>query len=260
MGVVHLALHLGGRRVVALKTVKPAVSGSPRQLERFLREARILGELDHPHIVAFREAGEANGHLYFAMDYVRGTDLARLQKVHGGPLPVGRAVGLICQLLHALEYAHSKKFVHRDVKPSNLLVTEEGVQEKLHLADFGLARVYQDSHLSGLTLEGERAGTPAYMAPEQITDFRKAEPAADQYATAATLYKLLTDHYVYDFPRQPHEQIAVILNEEPVPVQSRCPDLPTELAEVVHRGLAREPAERFPDVKAMRKALLPFCP
>src|SRR5262249_39332353 len=144
----------------------------------------------HPNIVAFQEMGESEGRLYFAMDYVRGTDAAALLKEHG-PLPVARAVGLVRQMLRALDYAHAKQFVHRDIKPANLLVAGAGGQETARLADFGLARVYQASQLSGLTMTGDIGGTVAFMAPEQITNYREAKPPVDQYAAAASLYNLL---------------------------------------------------------------------
>ena len=128
---------------VALKIIIPAVSGRNQQTKRFLREAAILGQLQHPHIVTFHEMGEINGQMYFSMDYVEGVDAGRLLK-NNGPLPVAEAVLLICQMLAGLGYAHQKGFVHRDVKPANLLVTEERGEKKGKLADFGLARVIRN--------------------------------------------------------------------------------------------------------------------
>jgi serine/threonine-protein kinase len=264
MGVVYLALRLADRTVVALKTIIPAVTATKPLVERFLREARVLRDLQHPHIVAFREMGESFGQLYFAMDYVRGMDAAHLLKNHGRPLPVGRAVALVCQLLDALAYAHARRFVHRDIKPANLLVISGSLPRGIHgkdvvqLADFGLARVYQASRLSGLTMQGNLGGTVPFMAPEQVTNFREARPPADQYAAGATLYNLLTDRFIYDLPRQLHQQIAMILQEETVPIRARRPDLPADLAAVIQRSLAREPGARFADVTAFRQTLLPF--
>jgi serine/threonine-protein kinase len=256
MGIVYLAVAATGR-AVALKAITPAVAGSRGHVDRFLREARILQQLDHPNIVAFRAMGEAGGQLYFAMDFVRGIDGERLVKGQG-PLAVGRAVGLVCQLLQALEYAQAKGFVHRDIKPANLLIVTEGGRETVKLADFGLARVYQASELSGLTLKGEMGGTIAYMAPEQISSFREAKPEVDQYAAAATLYNLLTGHLIFDLPRNTADRILMILQDEPVAIRQRRANLPEPLAAIIHRALAREPHERFAHVRDLRKALLPY--
>jgi serine/threonine-protein kinase len=257
MGVVYRATREADGATVALKTILPAVRPTPESVARFLREAEILKGLAHPHIVPFRELGEANGLLYFAMDFVPGTDAGRLLKGQG-PLPVGRAVGLLCQALLALGYAHGRGFVHRDVKPANLLVTEAGGREEVRVADFGLARAYQASRLSGLTVSGVPAGTPSFMAPEQVLDFRGVKPPADQYAVAATLYTLLTGEPVYGRADSPREAFKRILQDDPVPIRSRRADLPAALAEAIHRALARAPEARFADVAGLRQALLPF--
>jgi serine/threonine-protein kinase len=259
MGVVYLALREADGMVVALKTIKPAGDLVEAEVARFIREANILRELDHPYIVAFRDLGEANGHLYFAMDYVPGTDAGRLLKQEG-PWPIPRAVGLVCQLLEALEYAHGRSFVHRDVKPQNLMVTTVGGREEVRLVDFGLARVYQASKLSGLTVAGQVGGTAPFLAPEQILNFREAKPAVDQYAAGATLYNLLTGQYLFDFPASFQERLLLILQEEPVPIRSRRSDIPANLAEVIHRALAKGPARRFADVLGLRQALRAWVP
>jgi len=260
MGVVSLALRVRDDLPVALKLVIPAAAGSRDNVERFLREARILQHLDHPHIVSFLEMGEADGQLFFATEYVPGVDAARLLKEHGA-LPIARAVGLIGQLLEALEYAHQQGFVHRDIKPHNLLVRpdpEASGREFAQLADFGLARVYQSSPLSGLTAADGITGMAAFMAPEQITAFRESKPLVDQYSAGATLYHLVTGSYIYDFSSKTTAQLMTILLEDPVPILHRRPDLPPGLAEIIHRSLARDPKNRFRDVWTMRAALLEF--
>jgi eukaryotic-like serine/threonine-protein kinase len=257
MGIVYLAVNEGTGSLVALKTISPAVPATSNQARRFLREASILRELDHPHVVAFHEVGESNGLLFFAMDYVEGIDAARLLRERG-PLPVPTAVRMLGQLLSALEYAHARGFVHRDIKPANLLVTGVERQEFVKLADFGLARVYQASRMSGLTLQGEMGGTIGYMPPEQITQFRQVKPAADQYSAAATLYTLLTGRLLFDFTGPQHAALGLILQEEPVPIRWRRSDIPEGLADAVHRALAKNPAARFPDVVAFRAALAAF--
>jgi serine/threonine-protein kinase len=257
MGVVYEARRQTDGSSVALKVIIPAAAGTQAQIDRFLREVSILHGLDHPNIVAFRDVGAAGGRLFFAMEHVPGRDAERLIK-EGGPLPLPRAVALVCQVLAGLAYAHARGFVHRDVKPSNVLVAEVGGADVVKLADFGLARVYQASQLSGLTLTGDVGGTPAFMPPEQITEYREAKPPADQYAAAATLYNLITGEYTYDLPPRGPLRFAKILNESPVPILRRRPDLPPPLAAAIHRALARDPARRFPNVSELRKALEPF--
>jgi serine/threonine-protein kinase len=258
MGVVYVAVRVLDGALVALKTIQPAQAATRLQTERFLREASILGQLDHPHIVSFLEMVETEGMLYFAMDYVSGPDVAELQKASGGVLPIARAVDLACQMLEGLEYAHSKGFVHRDIKPANMLVERRGGSDVVRLTDFGVARAYETSPLSGLTLQGHFGGTMAFAAPEQITSFRDAKPPVDQYAAGATLYTMLTGKFVFDLPRQFQDQLLLILQGDHIPIRKRRPDVPEALAAVIHRSIARDPRARFPDVGAMRAALEPF--
>src|SRR5262249_57592890 len=139
-------------------------------------------------------------------------------------------------------YAEGRGFVDRDVKPANLLVTEAGGREEVRLADFGLARAYQASWLSGLTLAGAAGGTPLFMAPEQVLDFRAVKPPADQYSAAARLYTLLMGEPVRGRAGSLQELFKRILQEDPVPIRSRRPDLPAALAAAVHPAPARPPA------------------
>jgi eukaryotic-like serine/threonine-protein kinase len=258
MGIVYLAYSTPAERLVALKTIQPEVAAGPVQVERFLREQRILKELDHPHIVPFHEMGKTESLLFFSMEYVRGTDAWCFREQHGGAFPIGRAVDWVRQLLQALDYAHAKGFVHRDIKPPNMLLEQEGDRETVKLADFGLARAYQTSTLSGLTMKDDVAGTIAFMAPEQVTHLRESQPPVDLYAAGATLYWLLTGRTIYDLPRGLSKQILMVLQDAPVPIRSRRQDLPAGLAAVIDRSLAREPEQRFAGAKDMRRALLPF--
>jgi serine/threonine-protein kinase len=259
MGVVYAAVRQTDGAAVAVKTILPAVEPTSHMVARFLREAEILKELRHPHIVSFHEMGQSGELLYFVMDFVPGIDAGRLLKEQG-PLPVGRAVRLIYQLLEALSYAHGQGFVHRDVKPGNLLIAQADGGEVVKLADFGLARAYQASQLSGLTVAGTAGGSPPFMPPEQVLDFRSVKPAADQYAAAATLYTLLTGEHVHGRADTLAERFRKILQDEPVPIRQRRADIPAGLAAVIHRALARAPQERFPDVAALRRELTPFAP
>jgi serine/threonine-protein kinase len=257
MGIVYLARREADNESFALKMILPAMVSDEVSLSRFLREAEILRQLNHPHIVKFHEMGFADGRLFFVMEYAAGTD-ADQHVATAGALPVARAVGWICQLLAALEYAHAAGFVHRDIKPNNLLVVPGPDGEQVKLTDFGLARTYLGSPLSGLTVTGQGGGTPAFIPPEQVIDFRSAQPAADQYGAAATLYYLLTARLLYDATDNVIDRMLCVLQHDPVPIRERRPELPAALAQAIHRALSRRPADRFPDVQAFHQALLPF--
>ena len=196
---------------------------------------------------------------YIVMDYVPGQDAAQLLK-QNGPLAIGRAVRIILQGLEALQYAHEKGYVHRDVKPNNLLISGNESTEICRLADFGLARVYFATRMSGLTLMGDIGGTLPFMAPEQITDFHNAKPAADQYGMAATLYYLCTQQFIYaDEPSSDGRHIAKsILLGEPVPIEQRRSDVPAPLGRIIDKALTKNPEDRFASVAEFRAALFPY--
>ncbi len=257
MGVVYLGSRLDDGRPVAIKQI---VHHAPaKAVELFLREIDILRSLKHPHIVEFVEAVAAEGGPYLVMEYVDGVDAKSLVQSRGA-LSIRSAVRLVCQVAAGLLHAHRAGFVHRDVKPANILVTGPKAGRIAKLADFGLARAYETSKLSGLTMNHEFGGTPAFMSPEQITHYRSVKPAADQYSLGATLYYLLTGEYVHDLPPEgPATNLLVkILTEPIVPPQARRADLPAALAAIIERSLDKDPAARYPSLREFREALRPF--
>jgi serine/threonine protein kinase len=257
MGIVYLGRREIDSQAVALKVIKPVVATQDAILGRFLQEASILRRLEHPNIVRFLDIGYASSRLYFAMEYVEGTNVTEALKARG-PFSIPSAIGLTCQVLNALSYAHGLGFVHRDIKPANLLITRKEGKNQAKLADFGLAKIYQESSLSGMSVTGQMGGTLAFMPPEQITHFRDAKPTADIYALGATLYNLLTDKTTFDFKGRAEQQVARILFDAPTPIQTYRPEIPGALAEIIHRSLAKAPADRFPDAQSMKEALSPF--
>jgi eukaryotic-like serine/threonine-protein kinase len=247
MGAVYLARHQATGDSVALKVIIPEAAARDSAVNRFLREARLLSQLDHPRIVRFREVGLHLGQFFLAMEYVEALDLKALLAGMEPPRRVAACAAVLCQALEGLENAHARGVVHRDVKPGNLLVGGWGGDLQTKVADFGLARNYQNAGLSGMTHEGQGLGTLPFTAPEQIVSARTALPAVDVYAAGA---------YPYDFSCA--DPVRVVLESPPVPLAARCPWVPAALAEVVHRALAKEPAQRFAGADAMRQALLPF--
>ncbi|WP_165251757.1 FHA domain-containing serine/threonine-protein kinase [Paludisphaera soli] len=259
MGVVYQARHNSSGRMVALKLITPEVATTRAAIERFQREMSVISQLRHPNIVEWYEQGMSRGQFWFAMEYVSGSNLEALAKMDPGRYPTDQACRLACQILKGLEHAHNGGFVHRDIKPENILIGQTNEGSVAKISDFGLAKSFRSVGLSGLTFSGEMRGTIPFMPPEQMTDFKTVRPQADLYATAATLYYLLTSQYIYDEPEGGGDLIKMLLEEHPVPILERRNDVPPGLAAVVGRCLARDPDERFPDATSMRRALKPFC-
>ncbi|MDG3007068.1 FHA domain-containing serine/threonine-protein kinase [Paludisphaera mucosa] len=259
MGVVYQARHNTSGRMVALKLIMPETATTRAAIDRFQREMSVISQLRHPNIVEWFEQGMSRGQFWFAMEFITGSNLEGLAKLDPGRYPTDQACRLACQILKGLEHAHRRGFVHRDIKPENVLIgqTPEGSVAKI--SDFGLAKSFRSVGLSGLTFSGEMRGTIPFMPPEQMTDFKTVRPQADLYATAATLYYLLTGKYIYDEPEGGGDLIKMLLEEHPIPILERRPDIPAGLAAVVGKCLARDPEERYPDATAMRRALKPFC-
>lgn len=255
MGVVYLVRKARDGSQSAMKMVRPTGAVSSLHIKKFLDEVRKLSDLDYPGLVRLREAGQAGSLLYFLSDYVPGVDAGSLVKTTG-PLAIARAIKFACQILKALEQTHARGGVHRDIKPANLLIEEQNGIDKIQVADFGLARVYSSSQLSGLTITANLAQSAAFMPPELLTNYQDAQPAMDQYAVAATLYYLLTAQYIFNFPQENYRQFSILLRQQPIPILERRPDLPAAIASAIHKALARNPSQRFDSVGQFRQALV----
>jgi serine/threonine-protein kinase len=259
MGMVYLARRQATGEMVAIKIVVPESAADDRAVNLFFREVRILSQLHHPNIVEFREMGLHLGQVFFVMEYVETIDWTVLTQ--GLPLAerVRMACAVFCQVLEGLQHAHQRGFVHRDVKPNNILLARGPEQDlpQAKLADFGLAKSYESAGLSGMTHEGQVLGTVPYMAPEQVVSARAARPAVDIYAAAASLYNLISGKYPYDFPCG-CEPLLIVLEAPVVPLRQRCSEVPDGLDEVVSKALARDPPDRFSTADALRQALLPY--
>ena len=260
MGVVYLAHQNRTGRQVALKLIVPESAAASSAIDRFLREMRVVSTLKHPNIVEWIDQGSHQGRLWFAMEYVDGHNLEAVAKTRLGSYPVHQACRMACQILKGLAHAHDQGFVHRDIKPENILLARnaEGMLEA-KISDFGLAKNIRDVGLSQLTYSGEIRGTIPFMPPEQVVDFRNVQPSGDLYAAAATLYFVLTGEFIYDGVGNSFEIVDIVLNKSPIPIRSRRPEIPQGLADVIDRGLSREPQDRFPDAASLRRALRPYC-
>ena len=258
MGCVMLARDERDGRSVAIKTLLPEVAVADQSLRRFMREIDVAAALDHPNIVRFIESGTHNGAVYLVTEYVEGSDAARLADAQGGRLPYAEAINIISQSLDALAYAHARGYIHRDIKESNILVAGTSPNFTAKLTDFGLAKSFTQTGMSGITMAGDMAGTFAYMPPEQIRDFRNVRPTSDIYAIGMTAYSLLAGDVALDMG--PNNDMAgtvrAIFEGQIIPLQQRAANVPARVAEVIERALAKDPAQRWQSAAAMRTALM----
>src|SRR5271166_4527868 len=252
MAEVYLALHPRLPRRDVIKVLAEAITADREFRDRFNREADLAATLWHPHIVGVHDRGELNGQLWISMDYVEGTDASRLVKEgYQEGMPVDEVGDIIHAVAGALDYAHDRGLLHRDVKPANILLTHpDDGERRILLADFGVARHLGD--ISGITETNVAVGTVAYAAPEQLTG-SNIDGRADQYALAGTAFHLLTGAP----PFQHSNPIAVIsqhLHEDPPRLSDYRPEL-AHLDDVFFKALAKQPEDRFERCRAFAAAV-----
>ena len=247
MGVVYKAFDPLIERVVALKTIHRNLVGDEgvHAVERFRREARAAGRLSHPGIVAVFDYGEEGDLAFIAMEFVQGHDLADYFK-RGVRFDARDAVSIVLQLLDALGHAHKQGVVHRDVKPSNILIMPNG---RVKVADFGIARI----DVSELTQAGMTVGTPSYMAPEQYLG-HQVDGRADLFAAGVLLYQLLTG--VKPFQGPPHLLAYKVCHEAAPRPSTVSPQVSHAFDDLLDRALAKKPDDRFQTAREFREALL----
>ncbi|MGY1743219.1 MULTISPECIES: serine/threonine-protein kinase [unclassified Blastococcus] len=243
MGEVYRAFDTEHDRVVALKVLSEALAADTGYRERFRREAHLAARLNEPHIVPIHRYGEIDGRLFLDMRLVPGRDVAAVL-AEEGPMEPARAVSVVSQTARALDSAHADGLVHRDVKPSNVLITGTGDDEFVYLVDFGIARSTSDAAGPALTQTGAALGSFDYMAPERFLE-KPIDKRVDVYALACVLFECLTG-------RRPFtgDGLATLmyahLNTDPVAPSTLRPGLPKALDDVVLRGLAKDPDTRYP--------------
>ena len=259
MGAVYKARHLKLDKLVALKILPHDRLQNPTALARFEREMKAVGRLNHLHIVQAHDAREIDGTHFLAMEYVEGLDLAKLISATG-PLRVADACGLASQAAAGLDYAHRQGLVHRDVKPTNLMVDRQG---QVKILDLGLALLASDRRADEeITVAGQVMGTADYMAPEQVSDSHNVDARADIYSLGCALYALLAGRPPFHAAGDKCvvTKMMAHLYEDPTPIGEVRPDVPAGLAAVLGRMMAKRPEDRLATADDVRAALSPFCP
>ncbi len=247
MGIVFLAEQVSLHRLVALKVIRPDMQASAHAKERFIREARAVARLRHPHIVTVFDFGEDRDMLYIAMELVPGKGLDDLlHDLEGrGPLPVEQVLRWLVPIVEAVHVAHEQGIIHRDIKPSNVIISKEGVPI---LLDFGLAR---ESLSEQSTITMSFIGTPTYASPEQLIPGEgKLDRRTDIYSLGVMLYRCLSGQLPFDIKLSADSIEKFLANDAP-PVRGLRPELSRELEAVVHKALAKDPDARYPDAAAL---------
>lgn len=254
MGVVYQAVRKSDRRPVAVKIMLAKIAVDENARKMFLREIAVARQLTHPNIVSLLESGSAGSAFYFVMEYCNGGSLDELIRGQGGRLPPSVAAPIMAECLDGLDHAHRQKFIHRDLKPQNILLDNRRGRWTAKITDFGLAKNFEMAGLSGMTATGRFGGTYFFMPREQLTEFKYFRPVSDVWSIAATFYHMLSGQYPLDFPED-RDPMEVILRDEPVPLRRRDAGIPAPVAEVVDRALAGDPAKRYQTAAEMKTAL-----
>ncbi|MFL5241602.1 MAG: protein kinase domain-containing protein [Gemmataceae bacterium] len=257
MGVVYLARHRLSGRLEVLKVMNKELLARSGSKERFLREIQSAAMLDHPNVVKMHTAMEMGDLMVLVMEYVKGEDLAKLVKAKG-PLPVPNACFYAHQVALGLQHAFEKNMVHRDIKPQNVILAKEGKKHLVKVLDFGLAKVVRErGDQLELTGQGQMLGTPDYIAPEQTLDASNADIRADIYSLGCSLYFLLSGHAPFN-GKSLFEILQAHQSREAPPLTLERPEVPPELATLVTKMMAKDPALRYQQPIEAAQALAPF--
>jgi serine/threonine-protein kinase len=234
----------------------------------------VISRLIHPNIVRLYDQGHTGKDHYFAIEFLGDGDASDLIiKKYTGPVPYLEACDIICQSLEGLQFAHSRNYIHRDIKPQNILLHRDSKGIKAKLSDFGLAKNFEEAGGSMMTKDGEVAGTVIFMAPEQLLNYKYVKPPADVYSMGVSLYYLLTGKYPFDYPspldcmmavkngmridlRKYADPLLLVLSENPIPITQRAGYIPAELARVVDKSVRKREDERYASAREFREDIL----
>ncbi|HEU5229923.1 MAG TPA: serine/threonine-protein kinase, partial [Ktedonobacteraceae bacterium] len=251
---VYLAKHKITGEKAAVKVLLAKVRVDEQSREQFLREIETTRRLSHPHVVQFLGSGALDSIFYILLEYCAGGSVAHLMRQRGGRLSLDEARPLLLQALEGLAYIHAEGFVHRDLKPQNILLTGSPGQWIARVSDLGLAKSFEQAGLSGMTATGNFSGSFPFMPREQVINFKRVRPVCDIWAMGATCYNILTG--AYPRSQQPgQDPLNAILQNEVVPLRQRAPSIPAPVAEVIDRALASIERDRYQDGGEMYEAL-----
>jgi len=260
MGVVYRGRHIIIGRAAAVKFLHPEYAADENTVARFFREAQAAAAVRHENIVEIYDVGLSTDNVpYLVMEYLEGESLATLLR-RTGPLDPAPLLTIMDPVLAAAASAHRRGVIHRDLKPENIFITDatDESPSTIKLIDFGISRILGEATDIRLTVANTMIGTPAYMAPEQISNAQSADHLSDIYSLGVVLFEALSGRLPYE-GNTPNEVIAKILTQPPPSPSDLLPDIPTALAAVAERAMRRDPSERYPNTEEMREALRAAC-
>jgi eukaryotic-like serine/threonine-protein kinase len=268
-GAVYLAQHNETSELVALKVMLPQVAAIQGTIDLFLRETENTSALNHPNIVRVRSSGHFYGNFFFTLEYCDRGSVTSLMQQQRRVFSIDEALPIILQVLDGLEYAHNaeiphikqadgsfgmgKGLVHRDIKPANIFLANGGDRDIAKIGDYGLAKAFDCAGLSGQTMSGTLAGSPAFMPRQQVINFKYAKPEVDIWATAACFYYMLTGNYPRDFGSA--DPFLTVLQSNAVPICQRNSAITPRLAEIIDLALIDKPEIHFKNAAAFKHAL-----
>ena len=269
-GEVYLARYVETDELVALKVMLPKIAADQRDIKMFQREIENTKALQHRNIVRIRDSGCFDDTFFFILEYCDDGSVDDLMRQQGGKLSIEEATEITLQALNGLEYAHNAEIpyveladgsvgqgrglVHRDIKPANIFLATDNSKRVVKVGDYGLAKAFALAGLSGITTTGSSAGTPAFMARQQVIDFKYVKPEVDIWAIAASLYNMLTGTTPRKFPVGENPW-SVVLHTNPIPIRQRDAAIPERLAELIDLALLDNPNIHFKNATAFKRAL-----
>jgi pSer/pThr/pTyr-binding forkhead associated (FHA) protein len=268
-GEVYLARNEQTGEEVALKIMSPQVAASPRAVDMFQREIENTRALNHQNIVKLKDAGFADGNFFFTLEYCNGGNIFDLMQQKGRTLSIDEALAITRQVLDGLIYAHQAEIpavklagggfgkgrglVHRDIKPPNIFLVNQGGKIRAKIGNYGLSKAFDLAGLSGFTMSGDKAGSPAFMPRQQVIDFKYADPAVYVWAVAACLYFMLTGYVPRDLSGQ--DPFLAVLKNHPVPIRDRASGIPESLAKIIDRALLDQPELYYKSAAEFKEAI-----